>query len=335
MKERFLSDFLTRGKVFSFSSSFFIVFAHWKIIASDGNIWVLGLTIFSFQKVPFCLVLSQHSPLRRSLSIWSIHLSQNDQWAMDGISSSAAHHSHFLIAPSWLSIKAKSDFGFRDRRIEEGFVPSPCHLDVFWGVRITSSERFKSRHMDKKPASIMERLKAACLLIPEEDYPFLVLLWWSCRAEFGCWGLGALQMISFLYGLCWLQYDALIYAFNAAKWFAQLLSTVDRALKPIGSVLTSEMLVWPFWIHRMHCVPCVPFRVNAHCSIGAHLREAETDSWKTRCACVRVLRIFILKFPSWHLSDFSSTVSQWRHTNCSSKDFQPIHKRPEDFLFFT
>lgn len=51
---------------------------------------------------------------------------------MDGIPSSAAHHSHFLIAPSWLSIKAKPDFAFRDGRIEEGYLPPPGHLDVFW-----------------------------------------------------------------------------------------------------------------------------------------------------------------------------------------------------------
>lgn len=121
MKEHFLSDFLTRGKVFSFSSSFFIVFAHGKIIASDGNIWVLGLPTLPFQKVPFCLMGSQHSPLRRIPSTWSTHLSQNSQWAMDGIPSSAAHHPHFLIASCWLSTEAKLDFAFRDARIEEGF----------------------------------------------------------------------------------------------------------------------------------------------------------------------------------------------------------------------
>lgn len=55
----------------------------------------------------------QHFPSKRSLStswdlsillweqfpsIWSTHLSQSNQWAMDGILFSAAHHSHFLTA---------------------------------------------------------------------------------------------------------------------------------------------------------------------------------------------------------------------------------------------
>lgn len=166
MKERFLSDFLTRGKVFSFSFSFFIVFARWKIIASDWNIWVFGLPALSFQKVPFCLMGSQHSPLRRIPGIWSIHLSQNNQWAMDGIPSSAAHHSYFLIASSWLSIKAKPDFAFRDGRIEEGFLAPPCHLGMFWEESVTSSEWCKSSHVDKKAACSKGRTKDSLSTYP-------------------------------------------------------------------------------------------------------------------------------------------------------------------------
>lgn len=109
---------------------------------------------------------------------WSIHihLSQSNQRAMDGIPSSAAHHPHSLIASSWLSIKTKPDFAFRDGRTEEGFVPSPCYLDVFWGVSVTSSEQYKSSHMDQESSQQHRQTKGSLSTHPEEDYSFLALL---------------------------------------------------------------------------------------------------------------------------------------------------------------
>lgn len=150
----------------------------------------------------------------------------------------------FLIASSWLSIKVKPDFAFRDGKIEKGLLPPPCHLDVFWGVGVTSSEWYRSSYRDKKAASNNTGNWGQLVYLSQWK---ITHSWLCCNGAaelvwmlgLGCSADGTLFVCIMLAAFWCLHISC-----NAAKWFEQLLSSGDRALKPTGSVLTSEMLVW-------------------------------------------------------------------------------------------
>lgn len=106
--------------------------------------------------------------------------------------------------------------------------------------------------------------------IPEEDWPSLAFC--NGAAEVGGWVLCP------WYAFCMDSADRSMLPTHTFPMQLSGLNSVsvnaDRALQPIGSVLTSEMPVWLLWISKTCHVPCVPFRADWHtlfheCSSGA------------------------------------------------------------------
>lgn len=169
-------------------------------------------------------------------------------------------------------------FFFRDGRTEEGFIPSSCHRGVSGEVFVTSSGRCKTEHMAKKTAGNAGRMKTAC--IPHSSQRKTNHSWPCFNGaselylEAGAWAL------HWWYALCVDYADRSMLPGHTfpmqLSGLKSISANADRDLQPFGLLLTSEVMVWLFWISKMCHMPCVPFKASMHYSMSAYLRQAKT-----------------------------------------------------------